>query len=204
MILLLKMDSVISLLYFKVAQTRLEKRTQRRNVELCRDIPQYQLCHEVAEIDGSVKALSEKHSVAETALKSLYQDLARVTEDLAIKTKSLALDQRCMEIREKLTDSLNEGPQMITDMSKGQFNPSDASNINARVSSLSVGSQRNQENFAHQLQSFRATSPNLGISNKKNQLLESTYNIDYDETENKRLGDLQRTIGQKTKVIEFA
>ena len=80
----------------------MEKRTRRRNVELCRDIPQYQLCHEVAEIDGSIKALTEKLYVAETAMQGLLQDLTRIEDDLGIKTKSLALDQRCERVREKL------------------------------------------------------------------------------------------------------
>ena len=184
----------------QVAQTRLEKRTQRRNVELCRDIPQYQLCHEVAEIDGSVKALSEKHAVAETALKSLFQDLARVTEDLAIKTKSLALDTQCIELRQKLTDAVDESSGMLVDQSQ----PSMQDNIAERASPITADSRGMQEilgqgqTFGNSLNTKHTT---LG---EQSQLLESTYNVDYDETKNKRFGDLNRTIGQTKKVVEFA
>ncbi len=47
-----------------VAQTRLENRTQRPNVELCRDQPQYQMVEEVAEIRESQQSLQEKLLVA--------------------------------------------------------------------------------------------------------------------------------------------
>ena len=53
----------------QVAQTRLENRTNRVNNELCRDIPQYQLCHEVQEIDASARALIKKLEVSESALR---------------------------------------------------------------------------------------------------------------------------------------
>lgn len=92
----------------KVAQTRLENRTNRRNFELCRDIPQYQLCHEVGEIDGSIKALHEKLAVSESALRNLMKDLARIEHDLDVKTNSLALDNACMETRVKLVNNLGD------------------------------------------------------------------------------------------------
>ena len=70
---------------FKVAQTRLENRTYRPNVELCRDAAQYQLCHEVREIEGTVKALVEKLQEAQNAHNSLNDNLRNIEEDLAIK-----------------------------------------------------------------------------------------------------------------------
>ncbi|CAH3173292.1 unnamed protein product [Porites lobata] len=87
-----------------VAQTRLENRTYRPNVELCRDQPQYQMCHEVAEISGSVRALNEKLREAENALQALRSNLERINEDLAIKNNSLALDSRSMEVRQKMKE----------------------------------------------------------------------------------------------------
>ena len=48
-----------------VAQTRLENRTYRPNVELCRDQPQYGMVTEVAEIAQSQQELREKLAVAE-------------------------------------------------------------------------------------------------------------------------------------------
>jgi len=183
-----------------VAQTRLEKRTQRRNVELCRDIPQYQLCYEVAEIDGSVKALSEKHAVAETALKSLFQDLARVTEDLAIKTKSLALDTQCIELRQKLTDAVDESSAMLVDQSQ----PSMQNNITERASPITADSRSMRETLGQGQTFGNSLNAKHTTLREQSQLLESTYNIDYDETKNKRFGDLNRTIGQTKKVVEFA
>lgn len=48
----------------KVAHTRLENRTHRPNVELCRDQPQYNLVEEIAEITTSQKQLAEKLHLA--------------------------------------------------------------------------------------------------------------------------------------------
>lgn len=87
-----------------VAQTRLENRTYRPNVELCRDQPQYQMCHEVAEIGGSIRALNERLREAENALQALRSNLERINEDLAIKNNSLALDNRSMEVRQKMKE----------------------------------------------------------------------------------------------------
>ena len=44
----------------KLAQTRLENRTYRPNVELCRDNVQYGLVDEVKQLEASKKALEEK------------------------------------------------------------------------------------------------------------------------------------------------
>jgi len=44
----------------KLAQTRLENRTYRPNVELCRDNVQYGLTDEVKQIEVTKKALEEK------------------------------------------------------------------------------------------------------------------------------------------------
>lgn len=48
----------------KVAHTRLENRTYRPNVELCRDKPQYGLVDEIAEISRSQKQLAENLNLA--------------------------------------------------------------------------------------------------------------------------------------------
>lgn len=44
----------------KLAQTRLENRTYRPNVELCRDAPQYGLTDEVKQLEATKRALQEK------------------------------------------------------------------------------------------------------------------------------------------------
>ena len=52
-------------LFVQIAQTRLENRTYRPNVELCRDEAQYGLVEEVSEIAGSIQSLMEKLAIAE-------------------------------------------------------------------------------------------------------------------------------------------
>lgn len=44
----------------KLAQTRLENRTYRPNVELCRDNAQYGLTDEVKQLEATTKALEDK------------------------------------------------------------------------------------------------------------------------------------------------
>ena len=170
-------------------------------MELCRDIPQYQLCYEVAEIDGSVRALSEKHQVAVTALKSLLQDLNRITEDLRIKTKSLALDQHCMEVRQKLSDP---SANVTIDQNKDQ--------LDDKVKNLSIASKQHEARPSSITDERQQTYPTGGqitygqrndSMQQQSQLLKSTYINDFDESKNKRSGDLQRTLGQR-KVVEFA
>jgi len=87
----------------KLAMTRLENRTYRPNVELCRDNAQYGLVNEVHEIQDSIKALEKKlqdaHNIRDACEKQLY----RINQDLELKNNSLDLDNKCMMVREKLT-----------------------------------------------------------------------------------------------------
>lgn len=71
-------------------------------MELCRDQPQYQLCHEVAEISGSIRSLTDKLRESENALQALRSNLSRINEDLGIKNNSIALENRCVTVREKM------------------------------------------------------------------------------------------------------
>ena len=48
-----------------VAQTRLENRTYRPNVELCRDKPQYGLVEEVGQISETIQTLQEKLEISQ-------------------------------------------------------------------------------------------------------------------------------------------
>ena len=88
----------------KLAQTRLENRTYRPNVELCRDNVQYGLTDEVKQLDATKMSLEEKLKQAQHALDGLEQNLHRINQDLACKTNSLKLDQECMRSREKMND----------------------------------------------------------------------------------------------------
>lgn len=62
------------------------------------------MCHEVAEINGSIRALNEKLREAENALQALRSNLERINEDLAIKNNSLALENRSMDVRQKMKE----------------------------------------------------------------------------------------------------
>jgi len=86
----------------KVAQTRLENRTFRPNVELCRDVPQYGLTDEVHELERTLKMLREKLAQAHHARHALYQNLHRIEIDLDCKRNSLKLDRKCLDVRRQL------------------------------------------------------------------------------------------------------
>ncbi|XP_072229462.1 tektin-3 [Leuresthes tenuis] len=84
----------------KVAQTRLEERTRRPNVELCRDNPYHRLVSEVREIEDTIHKLQERLMEAENTLQTLVKTKVTLEHDLSIKANSLFLDQeRCMSMR---------------------------------------------------------------------------------------------------------
>uniref|UniRef100_A0A8V0YQ52 Tektin n=1 Tax=Gallus gallus TaxID=9031 RepID=A0A8V0YQ52_CHICK len=86
----------------KVAHSRLETRSYRPNVELCRDQVQYGLTDEVHQLEGSIRALKMKLAEAQDALDALYRQLHRVQTDAACKAHSLVLDHKCADSRRKL------------------------------------------------------------------------------------------------------
>lgn len=87
----------------KVAQTRVENRTQRPNVELCRDRVQYRLVSEVIEISTNVERLQEKLAEAELSLKGLIRRQLSLEEDIDIKANSLFIDRdQCVELRKQI------------------------------------------------------------------------------------------------------
>ena len=86
-----------------VAQTRLGMRSQRPNNELVRDPVQYGLVGEVGEIGGSVEALKTRLAESESALKALNRNELTLNESIAVKTKSLEIDEgQCMNLRSQL------------------------------------------------------------------------------------------------------
>ncbi|XP_054427526.1 tektin-2 [Pteronotus mesoamericanus] len=91
------------LLNLKLCHTRLESRTYRPNVELCRDQAQYGLTDEVHQLEATIAALKQKLAQAQDALDALYKHLARLQADIACKTNSMLLETKCMDIRRKLT-----------------------------------------------------------------------------------------------------
>ncbi|XP_051529625.1 tektin-3-like [Myxocyprinus asiaticus] len=84
----------------KVAQTRLEERTRRPNIELCRDNPHHRLITEVREIEVTIHKLRERLIEAENTLQNLVKTKVTLEHDLSIKANSLFLDQqKCMSLR---------------------------------------------------------------------------------------------------------
>lgn len=84
----------------QVAQTRLATRTNRPNVEGCRDPVQHRLVEEVWEINETVDSLKGKLREAENALQHLLRTKASLEQDLSIKNNSLFIDrEKCMGMR---------------------------------------------------------------------------------------------------------
>ena len=84
----------------QVAQTRLDTRLRRPNVELCRDPVQHRLVQEVGEITNTVDNLQHKLREAENALQALLRTKAALEQDLSIKNNSLFIDrEKCLAMR---------------------------------------------------------------------------------------------------------
>ncbi|NXL45553.1 TEKT3 protein, partial [Podilymbus podiceps] len=84
----------------KVAQTRLDERTRRPNMELCRDTAQLRLVNEIHEIDETIQSLQQRLRDAEDTLQMLVHAKSVLQHDLAVKANSLFIDQeKCMGMR---------------------------------------------------------------------------------------------------------
>ncbi|XP_066492062.1 tektin-1 [Tiliqua scincoides] len=88
----------------KVAQTRLEARTHRPNVELCRDAVQYRLMQEMEEISHNIQRLKETHGKVEAELKGLARQQLSLEEEIEVKANTLYIDEvLCMQMRESIS-----------------------------------------------------------------------------------------------------
>ncbi|KAM4795990.1 tektin-2 [Rhinophrynus dorsalis] len=87
----------------KLVHTRLENRTYRPNIDLCRDQVQYGLTDEVHQLEATISALKQKLAQSKDALDALYKHLARIEVDIKWKENSLNLDNKCIDSRRKLT-----------------------------------------------------------------------------------------------------
>ncbi|KAL5018557.1 hypothetical protein ScPMuIL_004279 [Solemya velum] len=91
----------------KASQTRLENRSYRPGVELCRDPVQYKLVGEVNEICQSIDALAEKLNTAENSLKDLQDNRMSLEKEIANKKNSLFIDrQKCTSLRTRFPSTL--------------------------------------------------------------------------------------------------
>eukprot|EP00112_Aurelia_sp_Birch-Aquarium-sp1_P006557 Seg1721.4 transcript_id=Seg1721.4/GoldUCD/mRNA.D3Y31 product=Tektin-1 protein_id=Seg1721.4/GoldUCD/D3Y31 len=91
----------------KVAETRLDNRTQRPNVELCRDRVQYRLVGEVGEISHNIERLRSLLRESENSLKCLRRNELTLEEDIEVKVQSLFIDKdQNMMLRQKINHKL--------------------------------------------------------------------------------------------------
>ncbi|KAJ7308937.1 hypothetical protein JRQ81_008216 [Phrynocephalus forsythii] len=87
----------------KVAQTRLEARSHRPRVELCRDRAQERLLREAQEISHNVQRLKETLAQAAAELKGLNRRQLALEEEIQVKANSLYIDEvLCMQMRESV------------------------------------------------------------------------------------------------------
>ncbi|XP_073903245.1 tektin-1 isoform X2 [Castor canadensis] len=87
----------------KVAQTRLETRTLRPNVELCRDVAQYRLIKEIHEINHNVARLQETLAKAQVELKGLNRRQLALQEEIQVKENTIYIDEvLCMQTRKSI------------------------------------------------------------------------------------------------------
>ncbi|KAM5274856.1 tektin-3 [Ctenodactylus gundi] len=93
--------------FLKVAQTRLDERTRRPNIELCRDVAQLRLVNEVHEVDDTIQTLQQRLREEEDILQSLAHTKATLEHDLVVKANSLYIDQeKCMSMRKSFPNTL--------------------------------------------------------------------------------------------------
>src|SRR6218665_2221520 len=88
----------------KLAHTRLDNRSQRPNVELCRDGVQYRLVEEVTIIGQSLSKLQEALAAAQASLKGLVRQQVEIEDDLAIKENTFYIDEtECRGMRRSIS-----------------------------------------------------------------------------------------------------
>ncbi|XP_067111503.1 tektin-2-like [Osmerus mordax] len=112
----------------KLAHTRLEHRTERPGIDLCRDEVQYGLVEEVKQLEGTIQALKQKLSEAQHSLQNLQLHEARMQEDLSRKQEAISLERSSLETRGRLRSILTSGPMAVVPLtnSSGRHNLMDS------------------------------------------------------------------------------
>jgi len=94
-------DKVIPM---KLAQTRLDSRAQRPNVELTRDAPQYRLLEEVDELNDQIQRLRRRLAESESSLKGLRRQQLALEEDIDNESNTIYIDEvQCMGMRKSIS-----------------------------------------------------------------------------------------------------
>jgi len=79
--------------YLKLANTRLDVRTNRPHIELVRDPAQYKLVQEVHEIEDSIRRLQQRLNESHKQLKDLDRNKLILIKDIEVKTNSIRIDE---------------------------------------------------------------------------------------------------------------
>ncbi|KAG1948680.1 tektin-2 [Pimephales promelas] len=87
----------------KLVHTRLENRTKRPGMDLCRDEVQFGLVDEAKQLEATILALKQKLAQAQHTMQALKQHEAQMIEDLSRKQDALSLEQRTSQTRQHLT-----------------------------------------------------------------------------------------------------
>nr|XP_046273365.1 tektin-2 isoform X2 [Scatophagus argus]XP_046273366.1 tektin-2 isoform X2 [Scatophagus argus]XP_046273367.1 tektin-2 isoform X2 [Scatophagus argus]XP_046273368.1 tektin-2 isoform X2 [Scatophagus argus]XP_046273370.1 tektin-2 isoform X2 [Scatophagus argus] len=110
----------------KLAHTRLENRTSRPGMDLCRDEVQHSLISEVHQLEATIMALKQKLSEARHSLQKLKLHHSRMLQDLSRKQEALSLEQRSMNTRTRLapTSCTDKTPVLLVPLanSSGRSN----------------------------------------------------------------------------------
>ncbi|XP_060721841.1 tektin-2 [Tachysurus vachellii] len=107
-ILRLDRDVQLKMAPLKLVHTRLEYRTRRPGMDLCRDEVQYGLLEENKQLTSSIMALKQKLAQAQDSLQALQLHEARMLGDLERKQEALSLEQRSMQTRQRLNSVTNQ------------------------------------------------------------------------------------------------
>ena len=79
--------------HLKVNNTRLEHRTYRPNIELCRDKPKHSLVSEYHALNGDINALKRRIQDSRNALERLNNRKWELEQEHNVKTFSLYIDK---------------------------------------------------------------------------------------------------------------
>ncbi|NXH21243.1 TEKT5 protein, partial [Bucco capensis] len=83
----------------KVAQTRLEGRNKRPNIELCHDAPHLKLVNEAFTLENTLQTLKQRLQEARDALQMLILNKSELEHDISVKANSFFIDKHCMDKR---------------------------------------------------------------------------------------------------------
>ncbi|KAL1128885.1 hypothetical protein AAG570_013419 [Ranatra chinensis] len=91
----------------KVAHSRLEARSHRRDIELCKDTAQVRLVQEVNDIGDTIESLHRKLQEAESQHQQLLMTRSNLETDLNIKVNTLFIDrEKCLSMRKSFPVTL--------------------------------------------------------------------------------------------------